>query len=329
MQMNQLGRTSLKVSALGLGLAAVGRPGYINLGHGQDLGRQYAPLQMEANAHALLGAAYKRGIRYFDAARSYGKAEYFLSTWLEKAQPQDATIGSKWGYTYTAGWEVDAAVHEEKDHSLAVLDRQWQETQSLLANSLNIYHIHSATLESGVLENAEVLAKLGKLKADGIQIGLSLSGPRQAHTLRMAQWLEVDGVPLFDVVQATWNLLEPSAGPALAEARESGMGVIIKEALANGRLTSRNTDIDFTPSLTLLEGEARRLLTTVDALSLAAVLNQSWADVVLIGAVRQDHLISNLKALEVNWDEEASEKLSILPEPPAQYWDTRKKLKWN
>ena len=47
-------------------------------------------------------------------------------------------------------------------------------------------------------------------------------------------------------MQATWNLLEPSAGPALAEARAAGMGVIIKEALANGRLTSRNTDVRLT-----------------------------------------------------------------------------------
>jgi aryl-alcohol dehydrogenase-like predicted oxidoreductase len=54
--------------------------------------------------------------------------------------------------------------------------------------------------------------------------------------------MRVDGVRLFDAVQATWNLLEPSAGPALAEAHAAGLGVIVKEALANGRLTDRNDD---------------------------------------------------------------------------------------
>ena len=40
--------------------------------------------------------------------------------------------------------------------------------------------------------------------------------------------------PLFDCVQATWNVMEQSAGPALLEAREAGLEVIVKEALANG-----------------------------------------------------------------------------------------------
>ncbi len=45
--------------------------------------------------------------------------------------------------------------------------------------------------------------------------------------------VEVDGVRLFDAVQATWNLLEPSAAPALEAAHASGFVMIIKEALAN------------------------------------------------------------------------------------------------
>ena len=40
--------------------------------------------------------------------------------------------------------------------------------------------------------------------------------------------------PLFDCVQATWNVMEQSAGPALLEAHEAGLEVIVKEALANG-----------------------------------------------------------------------------------------------
>ncbi len=49
------------------------------------------------------------------------------------------------------------------------------------------------------------------------------------------------GQPLFDSVQATWNLLEQSAGAALLEAQQRGVSVIIKEGMANGRLTSRNS----------------------------------------------------------------------------------------
>ena len=47
------------------------------------------------------------------------------------------------------------------------------------------------------------------------------------------------GEPLFGAGQATWNLLEPSVEPALAEAAQAGWAVIVQEAVANGRLTAR------------------------------------------------------------------------------------------
>jgi aryl-alcohol dehydrogenase-like predicted oxidoreductase len=47
--------------------------------------------------HALLDAAHAAGVRYLDAARSYGYAEEFLSSWLEqrKIAPGEVTVGSK------------------------------------------------------------------------------------------------------------------------------------------------------------------------------------------------------------------------------------------
>src|SRR5262245_61134856 len=100
-----LGSTGRVVSRLGLGLAALGRPGYINLGHGGDLGRAHDPAAMEAGAHAVLDSAWQSGVRYLDAARSYGEAERFLADWLSSREvpPGAAFIASKWGYTYTAG----------------------------------------------------------------------------------------------------------------------------------------------------------------------------------------------------------------------------------
>ena len=242
-----LGKTSLRVSALGLGLAALGRPGYINLGHAGDLARNYDVAAMAAHTHAVLDAAWQAGVRYFDAARSYGRAEKFLGAWLRARQiPQDAvTVGSKWGYTYTAGWQVQAAAHEIKQHSLEALQRQLRESQANLGGYLRLYQIHSATRDSGVLENQPVLAELAQLKQAGMAIGLSLSGPDQAATLDRALAIAFDGVRLFDCVQATWNLLETSAAPALDRAYAAGMGVIVKEALANGRLSPRNTDSAF------------------------------------------------------------------------------------
>ncbi|WP_375769376.1 aldo/keto reductase [Archangium gephyra] len=322
-----LGASRPAVSPLGLGLAALGRPGYITLGHGEDLGGDRSVEALERQAHAVLDAAYGAGLRYFDAARSYGRAEAFLASWLKARhlRPEDVTVGSKWGYTYTAGWHVDAERHEVKDHSLPTLRRQWGESQTLLGPWLRLYQIHSATFESGVLEDTGVLEELGRLRDSGVRVGLSLSGPKQAEVLRRALEVRAGGSPLFSCVQATWNLLERSASPALAEAHAAGWGVIIKEAVANGRLTARNED----PALRPLREVAGELGATVDAVALAAVLAQPWVSVVLSGATTVEQLQSNLRALEVKLGVEAHERLRRLIEPPETYWARRSALPWN
>jgi len=331
MELRTLGATDLSVTRIGLGLAALGRPGYINLGHAEDLHLAYEPAVMEAGAHAVLDAAWQAGVRYFDAARSYGNAESFLASWLtsRKIAPEEVTIGSKWGYTYTAGWQVKAEAHEIKDPSLPVLLRQVKESKNLLGPYLDLYQIHSATIESGVLDNKDVLLELAHLQETGLKIGLTLTGPNQAATLRKALEVVVAGKNLFQCVQATYNLLEPSLGPLLQVAHDGGLGVIIKEALANGRLTKRNTDPSFAVKLGLLQATAERLQTSVDALALRAVLQQPWVDVVLSGAATAEHLRSNLAALALSWDDACAAQLRELAETPQDYWQRRGRLAWN
>jgi len=306
------------VSWLGLGLAALGRPGYINVGHHDDLAGRIEVAAMERHASAVLDAAHEGGIRYFDAARSYGKAEAFLASWLERRAlpPGAVTVGSKWGYTYTAAWRVDAEHHEVKDLSVTTLRRQLAESRALLGSHLRLYQIHAATLESGVLDDRAVLEELKRLRETGLAVGLTVTGARQAETIERA--LEIR---IFDTVQATWNLLERSAGPMLAEAHAAGLGVIVKEALANGRLTARG-DVP-----TLLEVAERRGVAP-DALALAAALAQPWADVVLSGAATVETLQSNLTALELELGE-LDPSLESLAEAPARYWDERAALRWN
>lgn len=331
MKTRTLGPTGLTVTRLGLGLAALGRPGYINLGHADDLRRDYDIDAMRRHTHAVLDEAWRLGVRYFDAARSYGRAEMFLGSWLRDRDiaASEAVVGSKWGYTYTAGWQVEAEAHEVKEHSLEVLQRQWAESRNNLSPYLKLYQVHSATFSSGVLDNAPVLDELARLKLAGLGIGLTLSGADQNAVLEQALTITVDGVRLFDSVQATWNLLEPSAGPALGRAHDAGMGVLVKEALANGRLTARNDDPAFAAKRDLLRQQAARLETNVDALALAAALAQPWADIVLSGAATVDQIRSNATALDLLWDDEAASALAALAEPAGAYWETRSDLEWN
>jgi aryl-alcohol dehydrogenase-like predicted oxidoreductase len=322
-----LGTTGLTVTRVGLGLAALGRPAYIDLGRPADLGPARDVEALEHRCHQVLDAAYAAGIRYLDAARSYGRAEEFLASWLHKRglAPSDLTIGSKWGYSYVGDWRMDAETHEVKDHSLAALTRQTAETRTLLGDHLDLYQIHSATLDSGVLEDQAVLAELTRLHEEGLVIGLSSSGPAQAATIRRALELTTAGAAPFACVQATWNLLEPSAGPALAEAGSAGWGVIIKEAVANGRLTPHGHGKE---KDTLVRIAANHDV-GVDAVALAAVLANPWADVVLSGAVTPAQLQSNIAATQLQLEPAELEELTTLAEPPTRYWQERATLPWD
>ncbi|UGQ13491.1 aldo/keto reductase [Yinghuangia sp. ASG 101] len=314
------------IPRIGLGLAAIGRPGYINLGRDTDLPTTRSVDALRARAHVVLDTAYDRGVRYVDTARSYGLADNFLAEWLRsRPEARDVVVGSKWGYTYTADWSTHADVHEVKNHGVAAYDRQLAETRALLGDRLGLYQIHSVTPDSPALTDTALHERLAALADAGVTVGLSTSGPGQAEAIRAALAITVDGLPLFASVQATYNLMERSAGRALAEAHAAGRVVIVKEALANGRLTDRHAR---EPATAALRATARESGVSCDALALAAVLAQPWVDVVLSGAVTTEQLASNLTAATLHLAPDQLGRLAELTEPPEAYWAHRSRLTW-
>jgi len=321
MEMATLGRDGPRISRIGVGLAAIGRPAYITTGRGEDLGRDRSEAAFRERTMHLLDTAYAQGVRYIDVARSYGSAEAFLGGWIAKRAPlDDLVVGSKWGYTYVGAWNLDAPVHETKDLSLTAFKRQYSETRALLGDHLSLYQVHSLTIESGALDDAPLLAALARHRDQGLLIGMTTTGPRQSETIRRALDLRVDGVPLFCSVQATWNLLEPSAGSALAEASAAGWAVIIKEALANGRLTRAGDAGDVHSPLGRASTERG---VEPDALAIAAALAQPWVSVVLSGAATVDQLVSNLRALDIG-----AEGLPDVAVSADEYWAARSARPW-
>ena len=323
----RLGPNGPKLSRFGLGMAALGRPAYITVGHGEDLPQGRSAEAMEAHAGRMLDQALAAGIRYFDAARSYGRAEEFLRRWIDSRgiRPEEIVVGSKWGYRYTGDWQVDGRVQEVKEHSASMLQAQGAESASILGAYLRLYQIHSATPQTRVLEDAQVLAALRRLRESGLLLGVTATGPQQPETIRRAAAIRFDGAPLFSAVQATWNLLERSAETALSEAREAGLTVLVKEALANGRLTPRGDRGTAGP----LRSVAERLRSSADAVALAFVAQQPWADVVLLGAATAPQLDSNLRALDLRLSAEDAHTLDALREPAGEYWGRRARLPWN
>lgn len=328
-----LGDTGLVVSRLGLGLAAVGRPGYITLGREATLPVRRAPEALYERCAELLDATLAAGVRYVDVARSYGRAEEFLARWLREraVPPERLTVGSKWGYRYTAGWRVDAEQHEVKELTLEHFRTQLAESRALLGERLALYQIHSATLESGVLADEPLLRALVEARRAGAfrAVGLTLSGAGSRRTLEAALGCRIDGERVFDCVQATYNVLEPSLGDALQAAHEAGLGVILKEVHANGRLTPANTRPEDAQLVRRLTAIAEAAGLALDQLATAFAATLPAADVVLSGAATTAQLASHVAAVGRALDDDTRAALAELAEPPEAYWRTRSALPWH
>lgn len=320
---------------LGLGMAALGRPGYINIDRSAVLGSEGRTVdKMQGQANVVIDKLFSLTTNnerpWLDCARSYGLSEKFVGEYLrsKNVDPSKVYVSSKWGYTYVADWKVelgDGEPHEVKDHSAKNFLKQLEETANCVGEYVDLYQIHSATFESGVLTDKKAHQALARCRKErGWSIGLSVSSPKQDEIIREAMKIKVDGDALFDSVQCTYNVLEQKPASALQEAKDSGMSVIIKEGLANGRALRHPGVIRY----------AKELRCEPDQLALGCILAQPFQPSVLSGAVTAEQLESNWKALDVA--KELQSKPSLLNEIMTacmmnsdEYWNERSALPWN
>lgn len=320
--------TARRADRLGLGLAALGRPAYLTSGRERDVGARRSIDEMRSRTAEVLDAAYAGGIRYVDAARSYGRSEEFLAQWLNsRSDTTDVQVASKWGYRYVGQWRLDSAVHEVKEHTLDAFTAQLHESRALLGDRLGLYQIHSVTPESPVLSDGDLQNALADLRDSGVGVGFSTSGPRQAAVVRAALELDVNGAPLFCAVQSTWNLLEPSVAPALAEAHDAGVAVVVKEVFANGRLSPGSTDP--APGVQQVARVAAEWGMGVDQLAIAAAVSQPWEPRVLSGAVTVPQVESHLAGADADLPARVFDGLTGVSEDPDDYWAARSRRRWS
>lgn len=337
---------------MGLGMAALGRPGYITLDRASIFGskdRTVEQMQNQANlvidrlfeessASSSSSSSIESPRPWLDCARSYGLSEKFVGDYLRShhVDPKSVYVSSKWGYTYVADFKVElppGEKHEVKDHSTENFLKQVQETDDLLGEYLDLYQIHSATFDSGVLTDGRAHKALALCRQErGWALGLSVSGPEQGEIIRDAMKIRVslggnnspNDIPLFDSVQCTFNVLEQRPTEALLEAHHAGLDIVIKEGLANGRALRNPAILEY----------SKKLNCAPDQLALACILAQPFCPRVLSGAVTPDQLSSNLKAQVVA--QQFLQNQVLLQEimdatcmDSETYWTDRASLVWN
>ena len=322
-------KTSIKGKKmqLGLGTAALGRPQYINLRQKESTINDLDLFRKES--FAVLENAYMLGIRYFDTAPGYGLAEKLLFDWLQTKNDKSIQIATKWGYTYVADFDANAKIHEVKQHSLEKLNEQW-ETSKVFLPQLKMYQIHSATLDTGVLENVAVLNRLAFLKNEhNFEIGITTTGANQIEVIKKALGVSVEGNQLFDAFQVTYNLLDQSLNTISSELQKQGKKVIIKEALANGRLFRNENYSHYNHLYAVLESLASKYAVGVDAISLKFCAQTNTESIILSGASNILQLEENVKINSFILSENDLEKLRTFEVTAELYWQERKQLSWN
>jgi aryl-alcohol dehydrogenase-like predicted oxidoreductase len=316
-----------KQQIIGLGTAAIGRPHYINIR--QETVAEFDMEVFKLNGIAVLEMAYERGIRYFDTAPNYGIAEELVVNWAKAKADETIEIATKWGYSYTANFDINAEEHEMKEHSLANLNRQWKYSKNLLPN-LSTYQIHSATFETKVLENEAVLNRLADLKMEHkLKIGITVSGDNQVEILKKAVEVEVNGSELFDAFQVTYNVFDQDLAMIAADFNGANKRLIIKEAMANGRVFPNENFPNYKKIYSVLNQLAKKYDVGVDAIAIRFIEDTIQPFKVLSGAAIQEHLIGNLKTNDFELTNDEINWLKSFAIEPKVYWDERKRLGWN
>lgn len=261
-----LGRTSLAVSRLGLGTTGLGG-------------------LTEAEAFALLDAAYALGVRVFDTAPSYGRAELLLGRWRRKTGHADVVVSTKVGYGVPG-------VEDWTGASVALgID---QALRTLSAQRLELVHLHSC---SGVVAlRDDIQRAIGDALDAGKITVAAYAGENEDLDAALAS-------PLFGAVQLSVSLVDQGSRELrLADLARRGIGVIAKRTLGNGPWSAA------TPTGDGPEAEYQRRFAQLElpppddgawaALALRFAAYSPGVDVALVGTRSIDRLREAAEAIE-------------------------------
>jgi aryl-alcohol dehydrogenase-like predicted oxidoreductase len=110
---------------------------------------------------------------------------------------------------------------------------------------------------------------------------------------------------------------------------EQGKKVIIKEALANGRLFRNSNYNHYKELYNTLEKLAKKHNIGTDAIALKFCQQSLQKSIVLSGASNSEHLESNLKMKTISLSQEELRALKKYRIDANNYWQERKQLAWN
>jgi aryl-alcohol dehydrogenase-like predicted oxidoreductase len=264
MILNDLGRTGLRVSALGFGAM-----------HIND------ERSTENEAGKLLNRALDLGINLIDTARGYGLSEARIGRHLAHRR-QDFVLSTKVGYGAEGvpDWTYDCIV-QGVERALRLMKTDW----------LDIVHLHSCPLH--VLQQGDVVRALNDCRQQGKLRVAAYSGDNDEAAFAIASGA-------FGSLQTSVSLCDQAhLSQRAAAAAERGIGVIAKRPLAGAVWRFAQRPGDFAEGQYWDRFEAMQLESVADwadvALRFAAF--HTGAASAIVGTARTASLERNLAAI--------------------------------
>jgi len=211
MRERQLGKDGFAVSEVGLGCWQLGA----------DWGEQVA----EETGLAILEAAYKKGVTFFDTANVYGdgRSESLIGKFLASKNDPAIRVATKFGR---------GAVYPDGYSKQALIDSVNASRDRLGVDCLDLIQLHC--VPTNVMRNGEIFDWLRELKQRGSirNFGASVETVEEGLIC-----LEQEGLTSLQVI---YNLFRQKlTTELLPQAQEKGVGIIVRLPLASGILSGK------------------------------------------------------------------------------------------
>ena len=134
---------------------------------------------------------------------------------------------------------------------------------------------------------------------------------------------------MFDVYQATYNILDQSIRGISKVLDDQKKQLVIKEAMANGRLFTNSNYKHYDKLYRTLEMLAKKYNVGVDAIALNFCKSTLPKARLLSGAANVTHIKQNAQMTTFTLTKDEISFLSEMGTDIHSYWQERKQLAWN
>lgn len=224
MKQRKLGNSNFRITEIGLGC--------------WQLGGDWGDAKTQTAAFAILDAAYKSGVRFFDTADVYGggHSETMIGKYLQETghNIHVATKFGRFGDVYPNNY-TEHALRQGIEGSL----------ERLQLNALDLLQLHC--IPTAELRKGEIFDWLRKVKSEGLikNFGASVETVEEGLIC-----LKQEGLTSLQVI---FNIFRQKlVTELLPRAQEKGVGIIVRLPLASGLLTGK-----FTPTTTFQKNDHR------------------------------------------------------------------------